>query len=293
MINSMTGYGQSEVNINGEHYLIEVKTINHRFLDIALHIPNSFNPYLEKINRELKQFFNRGRIEVNMTKIASEKDHDSISIDWTQVARYDQAFKAIRANYPETGDDLIAKMPEIESFLYEDVSFELDEHHLEQLLNAINESSQKAVQMRLSEGEELYEDICYQTERLEDLVESIDSKRDQIKSIHYERMVNRLNQLLEKNGLKHESEYYRELAILAEKGDLTEEIIRIRSHIDQMRELYKQSVPVGRKLDFIVQELMREANTTASKANDPLISHLVVDLKSVVEKIKEQIQNVE
>ena len=293
MVYSMTGYGQTEVWHNQSKIQLEIKTVNHRFLDLSLKMPQLLNPYEDRIKSVIRSFFKRGRIELYVTIEGNDLNNQGITINWPLLKQYEQALQDIQATYPVTADQLIQGLPEFTDVLQVTETTEQDDSFYQQIIDMLTSTCQSVQSMRLAEGEKLAQDVTERVESIEQLVKKLAKQRDVAKEGHYLRMVERLDELLAKNNLARDDRFYYELAILAEKGDISEEITRIDSHLTQIKLLLEQSVEIGRKMDFITQELIREANTIGSKANDPIINEYVVELKATVETIKEQVQNIE
>ena len=293
MVYSMTGYGQTEVWHNQSKIQLEIKTVNHRFLDLSLKMPQLLNPYEDRIKSVIRSFFKRGRIELYVTIEGNDLNNQGITINWPLLKQYEQALQDIQATYPVTADQLIQGLPEFTDVLQVTETTEQDDSFYQQIIDMLTSTCQSVQSMRLAEGEKLAQDVTERVESIEQLVKKLAKQRDVAKEGHYLRMVERLDELLAKNNLARDDRFYYELAILAEKGDISEEITRIDSHLTQIKLLLEQPVEIGRKMDFITQELIREANTIGSKANDPIINEYVVELKATVEKIKEQVQNIE
>src|SRR5690625_521078 len=293
MVKSMTGYGHVDYRHEDAKINLEIRTVNHRFLDLSLKFPSVFNPYEDQIKAILSKQFKRGRIELTINSEGSGLGHQSIDVNWLLLDQYNQAFQSIQSRYPDTAQMMVNGLPDLTDIFQVTENHVVDQKFIDIVLEMVEKACVQVNKMRSIEGQKLAEDIERRISRLKELVNNLTEQREIIKKQHYQRMVDRLNDLLSKNDLTQDDRFYRELAVLAEKGDLTEELIRIDSHIDQIALLLNQSGEVGRKLDFITQELIRESNTIGSKANDPMISEYVVDLKATIEKIKEQVQNIE
>lgn len=289
----MTGYGHVDHRHEDAKINLEIRTVNHRFLDLSLKFPSVFNPYEDQIKAILSKQFKRGRIELTINSEGSGLGHQSIDVNWLLLDQYNQAFQSIQSRYPDTAQMMVNGLPDLTDIFQVTENHVVDQKFIDIVLEMVEKACVQVNKMRSIEGQKLAEDIERRISRLKELVNNLTEQREIIKKQHYQRMVDRLNDLLSKNDLTQDDRFYRELAVLAEKGDLTEELIRIDSHIDQIALLLNQSGEVGRKLDFITQELIRESNTIGSKANDPMISEYVVDLKATIEKIKEQVQNIE
>ncbi|WP_440898127.1 YicC/YloC family endoribonuclease [Amphibacillus sp. Q70] len=293
MVLSMTGFGQVKRVVGETKLNVEIKTVNHRFLDLSLNMSTLFNPYEEQIKAVIRSHFKRGRIELYISSEGKSLENQTIMINWALLDQYHQVIESIETTYPETSHLLTKGLPEFTDVLQ--VTKEEQKNNLlfDEIIEMVKEACTQVKQMRLIEGKKLAKDIHSRVEQIKELVDKLAALRLDIKDKHYQRMVERLNDLLAKQGLSQDERFYHELAIIAEKGDLTEELIRIDSHTNQIESSLKADGEIGRNLDFICQELIREANTIGSKANDPIISEYVIELKATIEKVKEQVQNIE
>ncbi|MBM7540519.1 YicC/YloC family endoribonuclease [Amphibacillus cookii] len=293
MVKSMTGYGEVDLVLDQTKIKVEIKSVNHRFLDLSIKMPRSIDKYEEQIKQLMRTYFIRGRIECYIHIFDERIANQTVAVNWSLLEQYDDALQRISNQYPDSAQALLTLLPELTDVFQIAEPDEIEAKLVSQMLDAVNSACQRVNDMREAEGSKLAEDVKYRIITARNITAELTHLREQVKTHHYERMLERLNALLMKQGLKQDERFYYELASLAEKGDLTEELVRIQSHIEQMETLLEQPNETGRKLDFIVQEMIREANTIGAKANDPSISEYVIELKATIEKIKEQVQNIE
>ncbi len=289
----MTGFGRSEIELTNGRLIVEIKSVNHRFLDMSLHLPKVFNPYEQAIKHMIQKYFRRGRIELYLMIENGAFTEQTVTINWALLDQYHKALQDISSRFTDQAEWLLPKLPELTDIFQLVEKSELDQELVKQVISTIEATCLQVNQMREQEGQALMADISSRINVISDTVLELTDQREQIRHAYYNRMVERLDKLLEHHNIKREDRFFQELAILAEKGDITEELTRINSHLNQMKELFVQSNEIGRKLDFIVQELGREANTIGAKANDVKIGTQVVWLKAEIEKVKEQVQNIE
>ncbi|WP_036832323.1 YicC/YloC family endoribonuclease [Pontibacillus litoralis] len=288
----MTGYGRHTVTIEDTMITIEVKTVNHRFLDISTKIPRSLL-YLEgEIHKRIKQYIQRGKVDVYVTFEGSGFLSKQIQMDWALLDQWMSQLEHAKKRYKLQGEvniDALTTLPEVMT-LQEKENYEPFEGELLQYLDI---ALQHVSDMRKKEGQALCNDLEQRLERIRSILYDMMSRRKIVIQMTRERILKRMEEYVDVNGLEEETRMYQEIALMAEKGDITEELTRLFSHLEQFCELLQVKEPIGRQLEFIVQEIQREMNTIGSKSNDTEISLWVVQLKSETEKIKEQIQNVE
>ncbi|WP_153462530.1 YicC/YloC family endoribonuclease [Sediminibacillus terrae] len=292
MVRSMTGYGREVCTIDRTGITVEIRSVNHRFLDISLKIPQSLLFLEGTIKKAVKGYFSRGRVEVHIHLDEEGLMKRNLSVDWELMGQYINHLREIKERYHLSGDiplELAAGHVEL---------FRIEEERKEQggLSEAIIETIERACglvcEMRSKEGGQLAEDMLLRMENIKKLSKWLGERRDIVIMEYRDRIINRIQGYLDKDA-KDDTRIIQEAALLAEKGDITEEVTRLLSHVDQFRLTILQREPVGRKLDFILQEMLRETNTIGSKSNDVQISERIVDLKSEIEKVKEQTQNIE
>lgn len=293
MIRSMTGYGTGSVNLEEIQYNIEIRTVNHRFLDMRLHLPNSFNFMENDIKKALKLFFERGRIEVYINFTGSHLVSKTLTTDWTLLDQYIKQYQSVKKRYDLSGTlsiDLLSAIPEL--FIVEEED-NLPADLAPVILKSIKHVSKQVLHMREQEGSHLAHDIKSRMNSVHNMLLLIKEQRPQVVKEYRERIRQRI---IEYTGGLTETDsqlFHQEIALLAEKGDISEELTRLDSHIAHFLETMELNETIGRKLDFIIQEMHREINTVGSKSTEHQIGRLTVQIKSELEKIKEQIQNIE
>jgi uncharacterized protein (TIGR00255 family) len=291
MIRSMTGFGKGEYENEGRKYLVEIKSVNHKYCDINMRIPRSFNSIEYKLRNEINCKIPRGKIDVFIDFRDDSSNENMVTLN-TELAKI--YIKDLIALGEETGinHDLnvieISKMPDVlkrEDATDEDLIFEESKIAL---LKAID----KILQMKEFEGNKLKQDIEKRLDILEEKINQISNFSAGLVDEYIVKLETRINELL-KTSVVDENRLAQEIVIFSDKSSIEEELTRLKSHIAQFRALLKGESPIGKKLDFLVQEINRETNTIGSKANSLEITNLVVDLKTEVENIREQIQNIE
>ena len=292
MANSMTGFGRGEASGSGYQVSIELKSVNHRFLEIIVRSPRNFIGFEERIRKMLQERFQRGRIEVHVNVVETEGKKRLVKVDKDLALSYDKTLKdlalALHTAY-ETDIYRLVNLPEVLSV----VEPEID---LDTLWRACAESLLKAIdgfgQMRHAEGKKLTIDLLQRLDLITEYLQMITERAPYVVTDYQGRLQERIQTLLGEVELDT-TRLANEVVYFADRASITEELVRFDSHLTQSREALRSSEPVGRKLDFIVQEMNREINTIGSKANDIKIGHQVVNVKSELEKIREQIQNLE
>ena len=292
MTKSMTGYGRAQKIAGGRDILVEIRSVNHRYYEYSSRIPRAYGYIDEKLKALLKTSVSRGKVEVAVTINNIEAKESEISINKAVAEGY---IKALRSVSDELGlkDDLVLskliKLPEI--FVVQKAP-DNQEQIWADVSEVASEALQKFVEMRQTEGEKLELDIISKA----DLILKMVSQVEELSPITVENYRNRLYQKISEvlDGKEiDEQRILTESAIFAEKIAVDEETVRLHSHISQLKNMFSSNEPIGRKLDFIVQEMNREVNTIGSKAQDLNITRIVVDMKAEIEKIREQIQNIE
>lgn len=292
MIKSMTGFGRGEGSSPGYQITCEIKGVNHRYFDFNLRMSRRYNLLEDRIREKIKQYIVRGRIEtfINIEQTGVSKRNIKVDNDLAMI--YHNSLKDLAESLQiESAVDIvdIFKLPEV-------FALEENEEDLESIWlgveAALASSLEGLVDMRIREGQALAEDIRQRNQHILDTVGIIEERSPLVVNEHVERMKKRLQDLNHDLAVD-ESRLMQEVAIFADRASIAEELVRMKSHCTQMEELLVSMEPVGRKCDFLIQEMFREVNTIASKANDLLISRTVVELKAELEKIREQIQNVE
>lgn len=291
---SMTGYGRGECSLDNRRFVVEIKAVNHRYNDITIKLPRVMFPYEDKIKKLLQKEIFRGKVDVYVTFETFSKDDIKVKYNETLVASYYEALSQIKAKYcPEDkiNISLLSKFPDVLSVENEIDTDSEESSVFKGLANAVNTALISFIKMRSLEGENLKCDILKKLEGINETVKKIEKRAPFVAEDYKARLVNKLKELEEVKA--DEARILTEVTIFADKACIDEEITRLFSHIKQMKLILEESVPVGRKLDFLVQEMNREVNTIGSKSNDIEITSYIVDAKSEIEKIREQIQNIE
>lgn len=292
MIKSMTGYGRGENSGKGRKWIVEAKSVNHRFLDISIKLPRNYYLLEEKIRSEVKKNIFRGRIDIYV-KIQDEgEEKRRVKLDKELAKAYYSALEQVANILPVSKEVSlmdIALMPDV--IVLEDAEEDLESDWI-YLKEALNYALNQLVDMRIQEGEELYKDLNKKLEVLNKACGYLKNKAPEVLSEYKEKLTRKLSEAV--SGLDiDENRLLTEIAIMADKISIDEEIVRLESHLKQLKKELKNVGIIGRKLDFIIQELNREINTIGSKSNNFKISNLVVEAKTCIEKMREQVQNIE
>ena len=291
MIKSMTGYGRGEYAGETGSYLMEISSTNHRFFEVKARLPRGWMSYESRIQKEISGRFKRGHFDLYLIERNTEGRQGTVALDWGVAEQYLQSLRLLKKRFRLSGRidiQLVAGIREI---------FASEEHGAteecwEDMRKALNQALDGLEGMRRKEGLALETQIRSGLMEMQRLLESIVSRWPEAQRSHRERIRERVEEMMK--GLPAEKmRVEQELALWAERWDIAEECVRLRSHIQQAQDLLIQDSPSGRPLDFLLQEMNREANTISAKASDALISHHVIGLKMELEKVREQVQNVE
>jgi len=293
MAYSMTGFGRGEYENEKFKFVIEIKSVNHRYNDIIIKMPKKLNSLEERMKNVIKERISRGRIEVYINFEEGKVDNYSIKINEKLLDEYVVALNNISERYGaknDTSTSLLARYPDALKIEYEETDEEVIWEALELTLrNALD----LLMDMRAREGELLKKDVLGRISEIDVIISEIEKKAPEIIAVHKQKMLDRIKELIDDSIEIDEGRIAMEVAVFSDKTNITEEIVRLRSHFKQFSDILNESKSVGRKLDFLIQEINREVNTIGSKSPDIDISNYVVDMKSEIEKIREQIQNIE
>ena len=292
MIRSMTGYGSAKGTVAGFAITIELRSVNNRYLDLGIKLPRGFLFAESEIKSYIQQKVSRGKLDFFLTLDSVESDQTRIRVNSRLAEAYRNAIMEIGQNLelPTSVSALdIARFSDVLSLEKE----ELDQAaFLEQLMPLLDTALLDFNAMRSREGEKLAKDLLQKADRIEDMVLAVERQAPNTVSAYRERLEAKLREVLNDTAVAEER-VIAEAAIFADRGATDEETVRLHSHLSQFRKMMAEGSPIGRKLDFLIQEFNREANTIGSKCQDSEIAYLVVDLKSEIEKIREQVQNIE
>lgn len=292
MVLSMTGFGRGKAEDDSREINIELKTINHRYLDINLRMPRSLSFLEDEVRKYIQQAISRGRVEAYIGYNNKANDQITVTVNQSVANAYIDAFKELAALLQTDERPGLAVLSDIDD-IFTITEQEEDEESLRCLMfNALDQALQVLIQMRQKEGQYLAEDIWERSKTINDMLDAIEARSPLVVEEYRSKLEQRLKDLLKTTDLD-EARFNTEVAYFADRSNITEEIIRLRSHIIQLQQTLKAESPIGRKLDFIVQEMNREANTIGSKSSDVTITNKVVEIKSELEKIREQVQNLE
>lgn len=288
----MTGYGRSQKIINGRDITVEIRSVNHRYYEYSSRIPRVYNYIDEKLKALIKASISRGKVEVSVNINTIEGKDALIRINMGAAEGYIEALRSVSEQLG-LADDLklsnlvklpdifnVQKAPDDEQQIWDDVS------------SVAAEAIEKFVEMRTVEGAKLKSDVLAKAENIEKFVEKVEAISPETVENYRSRLYAKLSEILSSNDIDQQR-IITEAALFADKIAVDEETVRLRSHIAQLRAMLEAEECVGRKLDFLVQEMNREVNTIGSKAQEIRISQIVVEMKSEIEKIREQIQNIE
>lgn len=292
MIKSMTGFGREQGIVDGYEIQVEIRSVNHRYFEFSSRIPRSFSYLDEKLKSFVSERVSRGKVEVSVTISKTEGVEAEIEVNQEIASGYVNALRNANIKLG-LNDDLslsdITRFPDV----FKIQKVQDDE---EVVWNAVKqicfEALNRFINMRETEGQKMYEDISSRLDFIEEKTNEIEKISPLISENYKNRLYSKIKETLEDRDID-EQRVLTEVAIFSDKIAVDEETVRLHSHVSQLRELINSSEPVGRKLDFLVQELNREVNTIGSKAQDLSVTKTVVELKSEIEKIREQIQNIE
>ncbi|MFM1524711.1 MULTISPECIES: YicC/YloC family endoribonuclease [Helcococcus] len=295
MIKSMTGFGKSHFQDENINFNIEIKTVNSRYLDINIKMPNQLNFLEDKIKTIIKSYVNRGRVDVFIKSDSRNIGKSNIVVDLDSAKKMYDSLRLISDYLSLSNEKSEPNLSEIlkneDILTYE--SQDLDEEYL---LNIVKDTIEIALsdvlRMRTFEGENLYKDLNSNIEKLNVYVDEVNRNISGIKEELRVKIYKNISEILEKNIID-EDRLANEIVYYADKVDINEEITRLYSHIAHFKKMLESFDTVGKKLDFITQELLRETNTIASKSSKIEIINLVIEMKTIIEKIKEQVQNIE
>ena len=292
MIKSMTGYGRAVETVNGREFTVEVRSVNNRYLDCTVKLPRALSFAEDAVKQAVKTAVSRGKVDVFISMKSESAADVQVTLNKAMVEGYLAAMRQMVTEYG-VGDDITAsvlsRMPEVFTVDKPDV----DEEQLRSdLLSVVDKALAGYDAMRCTEGAALDADLRGRGQTILGLVEKVEAGNAQTVADYRTRLENKLREVLENTSID-ESRILTEAAIFADKVAVDEETVRLRSHLDQMNTMLTTGGAVGRKLDFLLQEMNREANTIGSKCSDVRLARVVVDIKAELEKIREQTQNIE
>ena len=292
MIRSMTGYGRSQQTLDGREILVEIKSVNHRYFEFSARVPRAYGYLEEKLKSFLQGKVSRGKIEMGVTIYNIEGKDALIEVNSSIAKGYVDALRKANESLMLKDDITLSNLIRLPDIFNVIKNTEDEEVIWNDVKIAAEEALNNFVSMRETEGLKMREDVEQRLDYIEQLVGKVEERSPMVTEAYRERLYNKLAEILNDKKID-EQRILTEAAIFSEKTAVDEETVRLKSHINQFRNLLEINEPVGRKLDFLIQEFNRESNTIGSKAQDVEITKIVVELKSEIEKIREQIQNIE
>lgn len=289
---SMTGYGKAEYAQNGITLSVEIKTVNNRFLDVTAKYPRSFVAFDDAIRKTVQSKIKRGRAEVFVTYVDRREETKTLFIDEALCSKYAQAAKYLSDKFGLENDFTVCSLMRSPDCLSEQVDDSASEEIGEILKSTLNLALDNLNEMRKIEGEKLKKDLLFRHANSMNIVSDISNRAPKIKEEYALKIKERMADILGGVGYD-ESRMLQEVALFADKSNIDEELARLKSHGAQLVKICEEEIDVGKKLDFLMQEFNREANTVCSKSNDIEITRLGLSLKNEIEKMREQVQNIE
>ena len=292
MVKSMTGYGRKKAENDQREVTVEIKSVNHRYLDLNIKVPRIYSFLEEAVKSAVSSRVSRGKVDVFVSVFTKDGKDVKVTPNLELIREYVEALRQVRDTFG-LADDIstmgVAQMPDALSIDKEEPDNEAVQ---QQVLEVVGQALEEYDAMRRAEGARLCQDIVQRAGRIGQLVDHVEERSPQSVEEYRKRISARMQELLGDTEIA-EQRILAEAALFADKVSVTEEIVRLRSHLAQLNTMLSADTAVGRKLDFLVQEMNREANTIGSKANDYELAQTVVEIKAEIEKIREQIQNIE
>ncbi len=292
MIMSMTGYGRAECEFEQYTVSVEMRSVNHRYFEFSIRAPRQLTFLEDKLKKLCQQRISRGKVDMFLTLVSRANEGVTVEVNHPLAAGYMSALKEIGSEYCVAADvnaAVLSRFPDVLTVTRK----EADEEQLwADVSSVVEKALDMFMQMRAAEGEKLRDDILSRAAVILDYVSFIESKSPETVSAYRARLEEKMKELLD-GAQVDEQRLITETAIFADKIAVDEETVRLRSHFDQMNAIFNSGEAIGRKLDFLVQEMNRETNTIGSKSQNVEIAHTVVEIKSEIEKIREQVQNIE
>lgn len=292
MIKSMTGYGRANIEENLRKYQVEIKSINHKYLDISVKMPKQISYLEESIKKEISSKIKRGKIDVFINFENDSNEGRKIKINTELAKMYIKELKELAQK-----EDILADIQVNEIAKYPDVleiqNDQEDETIKQELIKTVEQATERLIQMRSIEGNKMAEDILIRLNQIDEKVKEISKLSTGLIEEYVVKLEERIKQLLKEEQDIDKNRLAQEVVIFADKCSIEEEVTRLNSHISQFKELLSSDEPIGKKLDFIIQEMNRETNTIGSKANNLNITNGVIEIKTQIENIREQVQNIE
>ena len=292
MVKSMTGYGRAVETVNGREFTVEIRSVNNRYLDCTIKLPRALSFAEDTVKQAVKNTISRGKVDVYITQRSEGAADVKVTLNTAMAAGYVEAMRQMAQEFAIREDisvSLLSRMPDVFTVEKPEVD---EEQLLTDLLQVVNAALTNYDAMRAKEGEALKNDLSSRGNTIRSLVSQVEEGNGQTVIDYRTRLYNKLQEVLANTAID-ESRILTEAAIFADKVAVDEETVRLRSHLEQMDSMLAAGGAMGRKLDFLLQEMNREANTIGSKCTDVRLARIVVDIKAELEKIREQTQNIE
>ena len=294
MVKSMTGFGRCETEINGRAITVEIKSVNHRYFEFSCRITRGYSFLEDKLKAFVNARVARGKIDMFVSVGAADDVPCEVAVNHSLVSGYLAAMKEISDTYGVPNDASVVALSRFPDVFTVNKAPVDEEQLTADVLTAADAALNSFIAMRETEGARMKADILSRAETILSIVSEIEERSPQTVREYENRLLERIRQTLENLSVEvDEQRILTEVAVFADKVAVAEETVRLRSHFEQLRAFLSRDQPIGRKIDFIIQEMNREANTIGSKVQDAVLAHKVVDIKSEIEKIREQVQNIE
>jgi len=293
-MHSMTGYGKGQITSGKFEITIEMKSVNNRYLDILFRMPSMLSSFESELRKNVKKNVSRGKVSVFIEiKEVSKKDNgNGNNINEEKLYHYYNTLKSIKKKLNLSGDIDLNHLLAFQELFETDISSVDENEFKSHLIKTMDKALESFNAMRLKEGEHLIKDMTERLDKINGITKSVYEKAPANVRTEFDKLLMRINELLENQKIDPER-LEQEIALISDKVDITEELTRMESHINQFRQTLNRDKELGKKLTFILQEMHREANTMNSKTTDVEISHLIIQVKEEIEKIREQTQNIE
>ncbi len=294
MVKSMTGFGRCETEIGGRAITVEIKSVNHRYFEFSCRITRGYSFLEDKLKAFVNSKVARGKIDMFVSVGAADDTPSEVTVNHSLVSGYLRAMKEISETYGVENDATVVSLSRFPDVFTVNKAKVNEEQLTADVLSVASVALDSFIAMREAEGVKMKADILSRAQTILSIVSEIEERSPQTVEEYENRLLDRIRQTLENLSVEiDEQRILTEVAVFADKVAVAEETVRLRSHFDQLSAFLSYDQPVGRKLDFIIQEMNREANTIGSKVQDATLAHKVVDIKSEIEKIREQVQNIE
>ena len=292
MIKSMTGYGRGQATVEGMDITVEIKSVNHRYYEYTSRLPRTYGFLDDKLKSYLQGSISRGKVDVYVSIDIVDAPGSEVAVNYALAEGYLRGLRALAERYGLRDDITVANLARYPDILTVRKAAEDEEKIWEAVRRVADMALERFLQMREREGARMREDVLNRRRTILEAVAVVEERPPQTVKEHMDKVEARMRELLD-TATVDEQRLLTEAALFADKIAVAEETVRLRSHLDQLEHMLDSGEPVGRKLDFLVQEINREANTIGSKSQDVQLARVVVDIKAEIEKIREQIQNIE